>query len=308
MIQCQIPSDCSLTTATVENDQTNRIEIRFRPRPKVAGTVTDPAGHPVADLPLTIFPNWLGPAGGGIKTDSHGHFEMPWEPQRIGGSGERICLIARDLAHNLAAAPDLDENSANLEIRLQRGLVIVGRVEDIQGQPLTNATISITMWSGNTGSQLGEPAAGASVSIQGDGQPYTNLTTDQSGRFTAKVCEGSVRIWANGQNAYASTMVESGDTNVVMQLHSYDTRDRALLKRMSLKGRPLPDLAPLSLATHVATATGRVLLCLFDSDQRPSRRLLKALADQFEVIEPWDMGVDVVGLQFGWQVLVVGGG
>ena len=27
---------------------------------------------------------------------------------------------------------------------------------------------------------------------------------------------------------------------------------------------------------------------------------------QFEVIEPWDMGVDVVGLQFGWQVLVVG--
>jgi hypothetical protein len=41
-------------SATVENGTTNRVEIQFKPAPRIVGTVRDPAGRPVAGLNLML--------------------------------------------------------------------------------------------------------------------------------------------------------------------------------------------------------------------------------------------------------------
>jgi hypothetical protein len=333
-------------SATVEDGATNKVTIRFKPRPKIVGTVTDPDGKPAPGLRLFTFPNW-GMPDAQPTTDADGKYEMPWEPQRYGGEQDFI-LVASDPDRNLAATEDIDEETRTLDLRLEPGLAMTGRVEDADNRPLTNASIRVIMWSARMGSDFGvqpktdsegnfkiaglpvgrryqvsasaegygsvsaqvqesedetavelpvfalrvadrdvagqvvdeeeKPVAGVYVSTYGDGQPNTNMRTDNEGRFAIKVCEGTVRLHASHQNTYSSATAEAGDTNVVLQLRSYSSsREREQPKRASLKNRPLPDLAPLGLSKDADTEPGPMLLCLFDSEQRPSRRFLSML-------------------------------
>ncbi len=48
------------------------------------------------------------------------------------------------------------------------------------------------------------------------------------------------------------------------------------------EGDPLPDLAPLGLGSDVAPTNQPILLCLFDSQQRPFRHLLSQLSAQHD--------------------------
>src|SRR5208283_2526656 len=119
--------------ATVEAGRTNHVEIELSPPPKIAGIVRDPSGAPVTGMELSVFPNW-GQSGGGAKTDAKGHYEMAWNPQRFGPSGGGFCLMARDVARNLATAQDIEESTTTLDLRLEPGLVVAGRVEDVNGK------------------------------------------------------------------------------------------------------------------------------------------------------------------------------
>jgi hypothetical protein len=329
------------------------VEIQFQPRPKIAGTVFDPAGKAAADVRITLFPNWGGTDS--PVTDAQGRYELLWDPRQFGGMDRNFSLIAQDEKRNLAVAEDIDETTRALDLRLQPGLVITGRIQDPEGQALTNGTVSVTLWAGNMGSSFRDPAkadsngqfkvlclpqtrrysinatapgygsanqsvqgaagetnevqlepfvlrladrdfggqvidqdekpvSGANVSIQGDGQPYVHVVTGKDGRFAAKVCEGMVRIWANSRNSYANLTAEAGDTNVVLQLQSYSSAERMAPKRVPLKGRPLPDLAPLGFSANAAPS-GAVLLCLFDSEQRPSRQMIRTLAERHEGLQ-----------------------
>ena len=339
------------SAVTMENGVTNRLEFQFKAPPKISGTVTTPDGTPVEGIKLTVFPEWGINSTVAVKTDADGHYEMIWDRRQSGQSDQTFCLIAQDKENGLAVARDLEESTSDFDLQLQPGLALFGKVEEPESKPITNASVSVTLWSGNMGANFGEPAsvdaegrfkitslpagrrysisasapghgsvsrsvtsvegetnaveietfvlriadqelAGqvldenekpaqrAQVSIQGEGQPNLNLVTDLDGRFKATVCEGRVRLWAHMPNAYGSGSAESGDTNVVLQLRSYSRSERAVAKRTSLKGRPLPDLSPLGLSTNVATTTGPLLLCLFDAEQRPSRRCVKGLAEQ----------------------------
>lgn len=355
------------TAATVENGQTNHLEIELNPPPKITGVVRDPAGAPVPGLELSIFPNW-GQNSAGAKTDVKGRYEMLWNPQRFGPSGGGFCLLARDLARNLAIAQDIEEGTTTLDLRLEPGLVVAGRVEDGNGRPLTNATVQVHLMAGNTGSQFDEkpihadaqgrfeistlppgrhyllwvnakgygsanlninesgdtnrvelepcvlkvadrklagevvdaeekPAARVSVYLYGQGQPNGSVRTDEKGRFKfEEVCEGSVQLSANSRGAYGNARAEAGDTNVVIHLganQAYSVRE--VPRRPSLKGKPLPDLAAVELGGDAAPAGKPVLLCLFDVDQRPSRRFVKHLAEQQEALR--QKGLTVLGLQ-----------
>ena len=65
----------------------------------------------------------------------------------------------------------------------------------------------------------------------------------------------------------------------------------------SLKGKPLPDLAPFGLSPADCPAGQPLLALLLDAEQRPSRRALKMLADQAATLK--EKRVAVVVLQAG---------
>jgi hypothetical protein len=134
------------------------------------------------------------------------------------------------------------------------------------------------------------------VYLYGEGQPNENARTDQEGRFAfAGVCEGIVRISASHQSSYASTSAEAGDTNVVLALGSNTGSVRPPPERPSLVGKSLPDLGTVGLTTDAVPAGKPVLLCLFDFEQRPSRRWVRLLAEQHESLR--NKGLTVVAVQ-----------
>ena len=294
-------SRSEVATASVEAASTNRLEIALKPPPRITGVVRDASGAPAPGLELSIFPRW-GQSGRGAKTDANGHYEMPWNPQQVGPMGSSFCLLARDVTHNLAAAEDIEEGTTTLDLKLQPGLVVAGSVQDENGKPLTNATVRVFLWSGNSGSQFDDkpirtdaqgqfeitalppgrkysldatakgygsanqniqeeaetnrvelepcvlrvadrklagevldaddkPVARANVFMYGPGQPNGSVRTDNKGRFKFdEVCEGSVQLSANLQNAHGGVRAEAGDTNVVIRLgvnQAYSFREAA---------------------------------------------------------------------------------
>ena len=72
---------------------------------------------------------------------------------------------------------------------------------------------------------------------------------------------------------------------------------RAEPQTVSLKGKPLPDLAPLGLTPAEAPADQPLLAVLVDAEQRPSRRALRLLGEQAAAIK--DKGVAVVAVHTG---------
>jgi hypothetical protein len=139
-----------------------------------------------------------------------------------------------------------------------------------------------------------KPESGVNVSLSGDGQPSTSATTDSQGRFKFKVCEGTVNLWASAQSAYGQANAEAGDTNVVIQIgngSSEATRE----SRASLAGKALPDLAAFGLTAESLPGGKRLLLALFDLEQRPSRHALKQLAELASSLK--DKGVVIAAIQ-----------
>ncbi len=61
------------------------------------------------------------------------------------------------------------------------------------------------------------------------------------------------------------------------------------------EGDPLPDLTPLGLGSDVAPTNTPILLCLFDSQQRPSRHLVRQLTVQHEALR--QKGLTVLAVQ-----------
>lgn len=80
-----------------------------------------------------------------------------------------------------------------------------------------------------------------------------------------------------------------------------DSNARAMLQNVfaSLQvvgeGDPLPNLAPLGLGSDVAPTNKPILLCLFDSQQRSSRHLVRELIAQHEALR--QKGLTVLGVQ-----------
>jgi hypothetical protein len=142
-----------------------------------------------------------------------------------------------------------------------------------------------------------KPVSGVNVSLNGDGQPNGSMTTDSKGRFHFKVCEGQVRLYAYSQNGSgnAQATAEAGDTNVVLALSTQSGSFREAPRRAPLKGKPLPDLTLFGLNADATPAGQPVLLCLFDAGQRPSRRVVRLLAEQSDALR--QKGVTVLATQ-----------
>jgi protocatechuate 3,4-dioxygenase beta subunit len=340
------------------------------PPPKIAGTVRDPSGAPVPNFTLRVFPASSSfYARSEAKTDSNGRYEIGWNPALHRSSISKPSLLGRDLERNLAVAEEIEDGASTHDIRLEPGLSVSGRVQDAKGVPLSNAVVTVYLWSGRFGSEFEDkpirsdsqgrfqlsalppgrhygievslhgygrgnhdiqpnvetnhielepfvlkvvdqkiagrvvdaddkPVARAYVNLQGQDQPYASLSTDAQGRFSFDACEGQARLYARHPLSESSGNVnaEGGDTNVCIRLGANQRPSpRPVAARSSLKGRPLPALAAVNLAGEAVPTNKPVLLCLFDSQQRPSRRFVRQLAEQHDALH--EKGLTILGLQ-----------
>ena len=128
------------------------------------------------------------------------------------------------------------------------------------------------------------------------GQPDKDLQSDSQGRFSFDAAEGKVSFTVWFQELQTSVECQAGDTNVVAVIKPKSgNSDDSPPKRGSLIGRSLPSLTSANLQTNAAAAGKPVLLCLFESQQRPSRRAIRVLSDQYESLR--QKGVTVLAIQ-----------
>ena len=137
----------------VEEGETKRIEHVLASGPKVAGIVRDEAGRPLAGVKFDVLPMMATPIE--IMSDASGKFEVAWDPGMWGPQGTTFVLVARDVAHNLAEAVDLDEQGGTLDVQLKPGVVVTGTVLDQEGRPLPGARAQVMLQGSRWGAPLG---------------------------------------------------------------------------------------------------------------------------------------------------------
>jgi protocatechuate 3,4-dioxygenase beta subunit len=191
----------------LEGSPTNRIEVELKPPMKLTGVVRDRAGAALAGVELALWPEWQANSKG-TTADTNGHFVLAWNPRDLNRPDFELCLIARDFKRNLALAQTIDEDTTNLDLRLEPGLTVAGRATDAKGKPLAKAEAQIMFWSERMGGSLGKaipadtdgrfeikalPAGrryGVNVSAKGFGRVTRNVTQEAEGRrIELEACE-----------------------------------------------------------------------------------------------------------------------
>src|SRR5262249_5306513 len=154
-----------------------------------------PEGQPITNLTATLI-FWTGNSGFHLhglatKTNIPGHFEIRALPpgQRYGlivsapGFGQKIIhQVSADAPDGQIQLEPIALNFANLKL--------AGRLLDSEEKPV----------------------AGATVSLQGEGQPTDNVRTDREGRFEfPRVCEGPAQVFAHARSGFGNTSAQGGE-------------------------------------------------------------------------------------------------
>ena len=258
-------------------EETTNLQVRLRPALTVASRVTGTDGVPLAHAQAGA---WIRVGNGShqfnelpVKVNSEGWFELRALP-----SNQRFTVFAKAKDHG-SGRQEVPGGSDTNRLELPP---FVLRVADavVAGQVLNSRD---------------KPVYGVNVSLSGEGQPDGYVTTDSKGRFKLKVCAGQVQLFASSQNGFAQATVEAGDTNVMLQLADTSSGPRVAARRLTLTGRPLPDLTACGVASDLLPAGKPVLLCLLDIEQRPSRRAARLLSEQHEALQ--QKGFTVAAIQ-----------
>jgi len=178
-------------TVTIEEGKTQRLAATLQETPKVRGVVRDPDGAPVPGAAVRIMP-----AGYQDTTsDAEGRFEIAWD--RRGYPMERavFCVLARHEARNLAAVAELAEGVTKVDVKLEPGIVLTGRVTDPNGKGIAEARFNVMLHMGGWGSSL---------------NPGQTQTTDRNGNFKIRGAPARQRysLYASA-TGYGSTRSET---------------------------------------------------------------------------------------------------
>jgi len=138
-------------TVTIEDGVTKRIARTLTGMPKIRGVARDPAGQPVEGATLKILP-----AGREeVRSDSEGRFEIIWDPGFWGDREETVfCLVARHEQRNLATATEIGEDTHTLDVELEPGVTLTGKVTDPEGKGIAGARVRTMLRLSNWGSTL----------------------------------------------------------------------------------------------------------------------------------------------------------
>jgi len=264
----------------LEEDATNAT-LKLAPGFTLAGRVTGPDGKALTNAQAQLqfrTPRMTSPLGQSVRASGDGQFEIQGLPASHSFS---VLVTAPGYGQDSHNADTGEGDQRRVELDPFQLLVadqrIAGVVVDADDRPVS----------------------GAWVSCYGDKQNGQSLQSDAKGRFSfSKLCLGTIRLSANDSSGgYASAQAEVGDTNITIHLGRSGSARVATPKPVGLRGKPLPELAAAGLAAADAPAGQPVLVLLMDAEQRPCRRVLRALGEQAAALK--QKGVAVVALQSG---------
>jgi protocatechuate 3,4-dioxygenase beta subunit len=270
----------NLSAALKLDDEATNAELKLEPALTLAGRVTDPSGQAVTNAQARVMfqsERISLTMGSPIRTDVEGRFEFKALPP---GRSYGVSISAKGFAPENRSVDAPDAGTRRVELDPFRLLPtnqrIAGVVLDADGQPVP----------------------GAWINSSGERQPSLNLLTDAEGRFSFdRVCAGEIRLSANvpGGGGHGAVVAEGGDTNIIIRVSVSPSALAEVPRRASLEGKSLPDLTTVNLASDAVPAGKQVLVCLADVEQRPSRRVLRLLAEQHDALR--QKGVTVLAVQ-----------
>lgn len=252
----------------------------------VPGTIVAPSGITMSQTYKLIQPYERCCA----VTDAQGRFALELEEE---GRYELEFYSAEFVDKELRDIP-LGEH--DLKVVLDRGGAVTGRVFFVAGgrkAPLADASVYV---------RAGDRLMDARM------RPIRKETmTDDEGRFEFKCLPTQMRdrsIASSELPRYVPLpwQISCGSVSESVLFQSDgDRREIELLLKPDIRsarpltGRPLPDLAGLGLEVAPGDVIGRrVLLCFFDTEQRPARNCVEELARRAASLRERDVAVRVV--------------
>ncbi|MBN2590413.1 MAG: carboxypeptidase regulatory-like domain-containing protein [Sedimentisphaerales bacterium] len=151
------------TLVTIEEGKTEHFDIKLIQMPKISGVVHDQNGKPVKGVKFTVLPTGYGLD---IVSDEEGRFEIIRKDESW-----TSFLVCRYEEGNLAKVVILEDNSENLDIKLESGITLTGKVTDPKGNGIKKASVKMMlkqdMWS--------------YITVKND-----TIKTDEEGKFEVK--------------------------------------------------------------------------------------------------------------------------
>ncbi len=204
MIPCLLVRDPEHDLAVaqdIEEEEPAPFDLRLAPALTIAGHA-ECDGKPVTNATATLI-FWTGNSGMHLSdlctgTNVPGRFEISALPP-----GRKYGV--------LVSAPGFGQKAIyNLEVQADPGRQELDPVElKVANLPLAGQVVDAD----------DKPVAGASVNLNGDGQPGGFTRTDREGRFRFEhVCEGSIQLFASAGERNGNVSAQGGDTNVVVKL------------------------------------------------------------------------------------------
>jgi len=152
-------------TVMVEEGKTVRLEAELKAAPKISGIVTEANGKTLEGALVSILPIVV--TFREAKTDQNGMFEISWNPRQKGTLTPHCILVVRHVDKNLAKVVDINEATRSLDVKLEPGVILTGKVIDPNGKAIGGAQISVNISIAKSGTPFG----------------YSDITTDQNGRY-----------------------------------------------------------------------------------------------------------------------------
>ncbi|MEN6337049.1 MAG: hypothetical protein ABFE01_22560, partial [Phycisphaerales bacterium] len=134
---------------SIREGETQRIECALTPESRIAGIVRDPRGKPLPGVELVI--QAFAPEDVEVITDPNGRFQVAWDSTWLDADEPTGLLIAKSPDHDLAAAVTIDKQTRELDICLQPGVTLSGRITNPAGEPIKNAQVMTLRFSPDMG-------------------------------------------------------------------------------------------------------------------------------------------------------------
>jgi hypothetical protein len=223
-----IARDVERNFAAIEAIATNKtgVILRLGPGLSISGTVQDVKGAPLARANINL--NMMAGNMGGmveyqtIKMDSDGTFTIPALPM---GQQYNVYATANGYGSAQKRIGKIQSQTNSIQLspfKLKAAdRLLAGQVLDADKKPLS----------------------GVQVNINGNGQPNGNMSTDATGHFKFKVCDGPISIFAyspsgGGRNNSGNAQARGGDTNVVVRMGEQQQQRQAVVREIPLKPQP----------------------------------------------------------------------
>jgi formylglycine-generating enzyme required for sulfatase activity len=126
------PQKSSVVPATLDKESESRPRI-------IAGVVCDEAGLPIDDVEMRILPT----RSGFLRPYAEGRFEIYRYPSDPNTPMHGYHLIARHEQRNLAVCMEIEEDTNALDIKLEPGVILTGKVVNNDGEAVEGAIIAI---------------------------------------------------------------------------------------------------------------------------------------------------------------------